>query len=464
MRFRDIVGLAFEALSQQKLRTALTSLGVICGSFVLVISLSLRQGVQETILREISRFGDLRRVEVMPRRDRPSPSADLKPPEIQGEMSPERRARLQAEMRRRFRPSQLTYAPTVPLNDERLAQIEKLPHVRSVTLDSLASVEVILGDKTQPGSLISSAKPGDDEFRQRLISGGYFHGDGADEVLVTDFCLYHLGIIRDADVGGVIGRKLRIERREPSPNPLGELWPEKTLAEYTICGVLGAADADKPRGRWDWQGLQADLVLPPRTMKQLVARFPSIKQHGYDSALIDVDDGDNVKEVVQQIKAMNLHADAMLERVEVERFIYHMVFSGMSLVAGVALIVAAIGIANTMLMGVLQRLREIGVMKAVGARDGHIVAIFLVEGAAIGLVGGLLGLGLAWGLSGPGDAWMQSILEKNTSIKLHGSVFAFPLWLIIGVPAFTCLTTTLAAVYPARRASRIDPVAALRHE
>jgi ABC-type antimicrobial peptide transport system permease subunit len=463
MRFRDIVGLALEALSQQKLRTALTSLGVICGSFVLVISLSLRQGVQETILREISRFGDLRRVEVMPRRDRPSPSADLKPPEIQGDMSPERRARLQAEMQRRFRPPQVTYLPTAPLNDDRLALIEKLPRVRSVTLDSLTNVEAILGDKTQSSNLVS-AKPGDDEFRQRLIAGGYFHGDNSDEVLVTEFCLYHLGIIRDADVSGVIGRKLRIERREPTPNPLGHLWPEKTLAEYTICGVLGAADADKPRGRWDWQGLQADLVLPPRTMRQLVARFPSTKQYGYDSALIDVDDGDNVKEVVQQIKAMNLHADAMLERVEVERFIYHMVFSGMSLVAGVALIVAAMGIANTMLMGVLQRMREIGVMKAVGARDGHIVAIFLVEGATIGLVGGLLGLGLAWGLSGPGDAWMQSILEKNTSIKLHGSVFAFPPWLLIGVPAFACLTTTLAAVYPARRASRIDPVAALRHE
>jgi len=80
------------------------------------------------------------------------------------------------------------------------------------------------------------------------------------------------------------------------------------------------------------------------------------------------------------------------------------------------------------------------------------------------MVGALLGLALAWGFSGPGDAWMQSMLEKNTSIKLHGSVFAFPVWLLIGAPAFACLTTTLAAVYPARRASRVDPVAALRHE
>jgi putative ABC transport system permease protein len=195
-----------------------------------------------------------------------------------------------------------------------------------------------------------------------------------------------------------------------------------------------------------------------------VDRFPGAAKFGFDTVLVEVDNTDNVKEVTQRIKAMGYSTDNMLERSEVDRFIYHMVFSGMSLVAAVALMVAAIGIANTMLMGVLERMREIGVMKAVGARDSHIVAIFLVEGLVIGLIGGLVGLGLAWGLSGPGDAWMQSILERNTSIKLHGSVFVFPWWLVVGAPAFACLTTTLAAVYPARRAARVDPVAALRHE
>ena len=130
----------------------------------------------------------------------------------------------------------------------------------------------------------------------------------------------------------------------------------------------------------------------------------------------------------------------------------------------VALAVAALGIANTMLMGVLERVREIGVMKAVGARDGTIQMIFLVEGALIGLVGGVVGVLLARVLAGPGDAWMRSILERNTSIKLEESVFVFPVWLVLGAPAFACLMTTLAAVFPARRAARVDPVAALRHE
>ena len=181
----------------------------------------------------------------------------------------------------------------------------------------------------------------------------------------------------------MIGRKLRVEREEPLPNFWPQLWPKKVAADYTICGVLRPADADRPRGRWTWQILEADLVLPQRTLRTLADRFTTTKIYGHDSVLIEVDDTDNVKEVMQQVKAMGLRGDAMLQRVEVDQFIYHMVFSGMSLVAGVALIVAAIGIANTMLMGVLERMREIGVMKAVGARDGQIVAIFLVEGAAI---------------------------------------------------------------------------------
>jgi putative ABC transport system permease protein len=113
---------------------------------------------------------------------------------------------------------------------------------------------------------------------------------------------------------------------------------------------------------------------------------------------------------------------------------------------------------------VLERTREIGVLKAVGARDGTILLLFLVEGALIGLVGGLLGLLLSWLLSFPGDAWVRSMVNRQLTVKLEESLFAFPWWLVVGAPVFAALTTTLAALLPARRASRINPVEALRHE
>jgi putative ABC transport system permease protein len=117
-----------------------------------------------------------------------------------------------------------------------------------------------------------------------------------------------------------------------------------------------------------------------------------------------------------------------------------------------------------MQMSVLERTREIGVMKAVGASEMQIQFMFVIEGALIGLCGGILGLLMAWGASFPGDAWVRSTAQRNMDVKLSESIFVFPAWLTLGVLLFAVLVTTLAAVYPAWRAARIDPVAALRHE
>jgi putative ABC transport system permease protein len=141
-----------------------------------------------------------------------------------------------------------------------------------------------------------------------------------------------------------------------------------------------------------------------------------------------------------------------------------MITFAMAFVAIVALVVAAVGITNTMIMSVLERTHEIGVMKALGARDGHIQLIFLVEGVVIGLIGSSLGPGLGWLASFPGDSIAKSIMEPQTRVPVQGSLFVFPTWVVLGVPLRVCVITTLAALYPAFRAARVDPVTSLRHE
>ena len=117
-----------------------------------------------------------------------------------------------------------------------------------------------------------------------------------------------------------------------------------------------------------------------------------------------------------------------------------------------------------MLMSVLERTREIGIMKAVGADNSHLQFIFLVEGTLIGMLGGAIGLLLAWTASYPADTWVHSMVMRELKVNLKGSIFVFPGWMVATVVLFTVLVTTLAAVYPARHAARIDPVSALRHE
>ena len=126
-----------------------------------------------------------------------------------------------------------------------------------------------------------------------------------------------------------------------------------------------------------------------------------------------------------------------------------------------ALIVAALGIVNTLLMSVLERYQEIGVCKAVGASEGDLVVLFLAEASMIGLWGGLGGLLLGRrGLLRPGSRRQRLRPRSGATAPLE--VFAFPPWLLAGTVLFAVAVSVVAGVYPALRAARVDPIEALR--
>ena len=136
----------------------------------------------------------------------------------------------------------------------------------------------------------------------------------------------------------------------------------------------------------------------------------------------------------------------------------------MTCATAAALLVSSLGIAKTMLTSVLERRREIGIMKAVGAANWHLQGLYVIKWGLIGLIGGLLGLALAWLISFPGDAWIRSMVHRDMNIDLKGSIFAFPGWIGVTVLVFTVAVTIVTALYPSRRAAMLDPVTALRHD
>jgi putative ABC transport system permease protein len=226
-----------------------------------------------------------------------------------------------------------------------------------------------------------------------------------------------------------------------------------------------AAGTEVPRTSiWWWAYGGFDVALPLQTAEEFYLNFPRYKTYGFERLLVEVDDVHNVKAVNDQIRALGLETFTLVEALDRERSAVLLFTSCMTIVAVIALIVAALGIVNTMLMSVLERVREIGIMKAVGARELDLRRMFLVEGGLVGLFGGLLGVILGWMFSFPADAWITYEFARQLDVKLDQSVFAFPLWLVLGVPFFSWLITTVAAYYPARRAARIDPIQALRHE
>lgn len=184
----------------------------------------------------------------------------------------------------------------------------------------------------------------------------------------------------------------------------------------------------------------------------------------YQRALVMVDDPSNAEDVEQKLRDKGYTAFSVatvLKRLESSLTVVTVI---LSFLTGIALIVATLGIVNTMITSVIERTREIGVWKAVGATNTQVQLVFLIESALIGLIGGLMGLGVAALAMWPGDIIARNLIAQRTSFPYEGSVFIMPIWLQFTGPVLGTLVAVLAAIYPARRASRVDPVTALRHD
>jgi putative ABC transport system permease protein len=514
VRFLDILGLALSSLWQQKARTALTTLGVLFGSFVLAASLSIGQGVQETIAREAGRHDYLRRIDV--RTKWRSNEADRAQEEVQihGEMSDPKRQRIREaliDFKAQFSPARTKVA----LTRDKLRGLADLDHVEAVVPRLWLHTFVSLEHEPQ-GASVAGAMLDDAGCVKRLIAGRFFTDPAERAVVVSEFLLYRLGLQDDAAADRVVGKKLRLEFRAAPPQTgfgLHLIKPEggettrlETVAidkvrsqlptaldrfdltveekvllrkatqakpvslvdtlkeEFTIIGVIRLPTSEESKERWDPLRAYGDVIVPLQTATDLFFRVPGEGERSLDHATVLVDREENVKDVLRRIHESGFEGHAAVEYIERERLMYLLIFGAMTCVAAVALLVAALGIANTMLMSVLERTREIGIMKAVGAGNLHLQLIFLIEGGLIGLAGGGLGLALGWGASFPADSWVRSMVSRDLKIELDEPIFVFPFWLTLTVLAFAVIVTILAAVAPARRAARVDPVAALRHE
>ena len=144
--------------------------------------------------------------------------------------------------------------------------------------------------------------------------------------------------------------------------------------------------------------------------------------------------------------------------------ILQVIFGG---VGAIALLVAAIGIANTMAMAILERTREIGLMKAIGATNKNVMSIFLGEAAGIGFIGGLGGVILGWG----GSALLNLVAVSYYASQASSSggspltsVASTPFWLPLFALAFATVIGLLSGLYPALRAATLVPVTALKYE
>lgn len=178
----------------------------------------------------------------------------------------------------------------------------------------------------------------------------------------------------------------------------------------------------------------------------------------YTTFVVEVDQADNVEDVMQNIQDMGFSASSnkdLIDSAQKSLQIVELVLGGIGMVA---FLVAAIGIANTMMMSTYERTKEIGVMKVLGCDMRDIQKLFLAEAGFIGLIGGLVGLLMTFGIS--------LVLNHFTANMdgINGNISVIPWWLALAAVAFSTLMGMIAGYFPARRAMKLSPLAAIHTE
>ena len=203
----------------------------------------------------------------------------------------------------------------------------------------------------------------------------------------------------------------------------------------------------------------ANAIIPGQPTDKSGKPYRDLK---YTQLTVKVDEADNVETVLEEIQTLGYQAEAnkeWLEEIEKEFMIIEAVLGG---IGAVAMLVAAISIANTMTMSIYERTKEIGVMKVLGCGLGNIRSMFLSEAAFIGFLGGVIGLLLSYLISFLLNQFLAPYFMGDYGTGV--GISSIPLWLALIAIVFSTIVGMVAGFFPAQRATKLSPLAAIRNE
>jgi putative ABC transport system permease protein len=470
MKLPDLTELAVRNLRESLLRNSLTTIGISVGVASLVAMLSLGIGLQQLASRRLMKSGLFDTVVVTSRRDLRNFGREE-----------ERSGPAPAESR--------------ILDEPTRREIERLPNVLEAYPDIRFITELRYEDKphlTTVAALPASAKS-NDAFD--TVQGHFFSSDVAPEaILQKAFAEELLGKTPKpgldetnvADLAApLLGKELtmRYAQREAAQSaPSTEASDKNTSSEHqSLAGaaysvvsreqklkIVGVADLDPESMRGP---TRARVFLPLELAESLHVMQPTdlreisraaTDQPVYSSVSVRVKNPSQVQKVEDAIKKMGFNTFSILDASRSIQQFFKVLDVFLGIFGSLALAVAFIGIVNTLVMAILERRREIGIMKAIGASDGDIKKLFFAEAGAMGILGGIVGVALGWAIGQVINLGTNVYLKRQSFPPEH--FWSVPWWLIAFAMLFSFLVSLAAGLYPAGRAARLDPVQALRYE
>jgi putative ABC transport system permease protein len=475
MKAYDLAELAVRNLKESVLRNSLTTVGISVGVASLVAMLSLGIGLQQLATRRLVRSGLFDTVVVTSRRDlRNFNRGD----DSSGGPAP---------------------AESPALDEPARQQIEKLPNVVEAYPDLRFITSLTFEDKphlTMVAGIPASYKT-NDAFEG--LQGSFFSADTAPEVILQKtFAAELLGKTAkpgtdEAPVAQLaaplLGKEMtmRYAERVSAPaapetapqvktglHPLAAGDDLQEGATYSIVShelkvrIVGVTDLDPDSMRGP---VRARVLLPLKLIESLHVVQPTAlrdttqaanKVPTYSTVSVRVKDPAKIQLVEDAVKKMGFNTFSMLDATRSLRRFFAVLDLFLGIFGSLALAVASIGIVNTLVMAILERRREIGIMKAIGASDGDVKKLFFAEAGVMGALGGALGVVLGWTIG--------RVINIGTNVYLKRQdlapeqIWFVPWWLVVGAIGFAILISFISGLYPAARAARLDPVQALRYE
>jgi putative ABC transport system permease protein len=422
MKLTDTLLTATQNLGRRKVRTVLTSIGVFVGIITIVTMVSLGIGIQKQVTDTIRELG-LETIFV-------TPNIESQP---SGAFNPFARQR-----------------PEKPLNNQAVADIEGMTGVVSVevqlSLPAVPEMVLTVGDKSFPIVVR------DVDFEARLfrndpvvLAGTTLQSTPDAKGVVLNRRLLQGAGYTESQFASLIGQPATLTVTAPRGDK--QTFPTTVVGVLDVFGIVDLGNADKLEVKKWWYN------------------DPSILEtDGYAAAIVHTASLNDATRLSREIEDNLGFSSATLQTFldQVNR-IFSILQVMLSSIGLLALLVASIGIVNTMIMAIYERTREIGILKALGSSNGDVLRMFMVEAGLIGLLGGVVGVALGWLLGIVLNAVIRDYL-RSQAVPIDAPFFVVTTELVLAALAFATLVGVVAGLYPAFRAARLDPLAALRHE
>ena len=451
MRFLDMLRMSGSNLWKRKVRTFLTVLGVVIGTASIVVMISIGLGLNKATLEEIQSYGSMTTINVYPSYNWDGTA--------EGQLS-----------------SQY-------LSNEIVRQIEEIDHVEVVSpvlrVDAIAlsgkymswmSIEGMdVNALAQLGIEVGEGRlPSAEDTELTLLYGNQILTNFYDKK--TNEGYWDTGELPDIDLMNdtvfiIFDTDAYWSSQSPQEGAVVQR-PKKYV--IPACGIVAGDTETYNNFSYNvYCDIDQLETLLKRIFKNRAIPGQPTTQSGkpykelyYSELYVNVDNMDNVTKVQEQIGELGCQTSSNMEWVESMQKQYSYIKAVLGGIGAVALFVAAIGIANTMMMSIYERTKEIGIMKVLGCNMRNIQSMFLIEAAFIGFIGGVLGVGLSYGVS----AIVNKVSAGGSFMGVSTGMSYIPPWLSLLGIGFAIIVGTLAGFFPSLRAMRLSPLAAIRNE